>query len=382
MAKIYRDKIIWEKGKPEEEEIEIEIPKESQQLLPFGRDKQDWHAYHLAKTQEKKLFLRLLHELCKVINEPEIKTNGRPKAKLRDLIFCLGIKLYSNYSGRKSYSDFTDAEAIGIITKAPGVNTLNDFLNVPATEVLLIKLIELSAMPLKELEDHGSIDSSGFGSYQYERWQNAKWKTKRGFKNYLKGHIVIGTRTNIICGCTITPGNFSDAKQAPMLIQRAGANFKFKEFSGDKAYNSKRIMQAVEGIGGTPFIPFKSNCTGKDKDSPQIWKDMFKFFQEKRAEFEHHYHKRSNVETVFSMVKVRLGEHLKCRGFIAQKNELLAKFLCHNICVLIQEMFERKVKIDFRKCLNEYIEVEFSDDYPETAERTYQNKKSEQTSRL
>ena len=378
-----RERIVWGKEeKPNEEDFKINIPKEYQQCLPRGRDKQDWHAYHLAKTQEKRLFLKLLYELCKVINEPEIKTNGRPKAKLRDLLFCLGIKLYSNYSGRKSYSDFVSAEEIGLIERAPGVNTLNDFLNVSSLEALLVKLIELSAMPLKELEDHGSIDSSGFGSYQYERWNNAKWKSKKGFRNYLKGHIVIGTRTNIICGCTITPGNFSDAKQAPMLIQRVGANFSFKKFSGDKAYNSKRILQIVDGLGGIPFIPFKKNCTGKAKDSPQIWKDMFKFFKENREEFEQEYHKRSNVETVFSMVKLRLGEHLKCRQFIAQRNELLMKFLCHNICVLIQEMFERKVKIDFRKCLNEYVEVEFSDDYPETAKRTYENKKFEQSSRL
>ena len=259
---------------------------------------------------------------------------------------------------------------------------MNDFLNVPETEALLSKLIKLSAIPLKELETHFSIDSSGFGSYQYERWINAKWKSKRGFRNYLKGHIVIGTKTNIICECSITPGNFSDAKQAPMLIKGTGANFNIKQFSGDKAYNSKRIIQTVDRIGGVPYIPFKKNCTGGDEKAPQIWKDMFKFFKEKREEFEHEYHKRSNVETVFSMVKLRLGEHLKCRGFVAQKNELLMKFLCHNICVLIQEIFERKIEIDFRKSLREYVEVKYSDDYPKTAERTYQDKKNEQGSRL
>ena len=94
---------------------------------------------------------------------------------------------------------------------------------------------------------------------------------------------------------------------SPVLIERTGANFNIKQFSGDKAYSSKRIMQVVDKIGGVPFIPFKKNCTGGDEKAPQIWRDMFKFFKEKREEFEHEYHKRSNVETDYSMVKLRLG---------------------------------------------------------------------------
>ena len=30
-------------------------------------------------------------------------------------------------------------------------------------------------MPLKKLEDQFSIDSSGFGSYQYERWMRVRF---------------------------------------------------------------------------------------------------------------------------------------------------------------------------------------------------------------
>ncbi len=357
--------------KRKEKEIVINRPKEYQQLLPNGRAKQDWHLYHLAKTQEKRLFYKLLQELCEIIPESKEQTNGRPKARLRDLVFCLGIKLYSNYSGRKAYSDFVHAKESGIISRVPGVNTLNDFLNCPETFDLLAKLITISALPLKELEDHFSIDSSGFGSYQYERWQKAKYLTKKGWRNYLKGHIVVGTRTNIITSCEITPGNLSDAKQAPRLIQMTAANFGMKEFSGDKAYNSKRILKVVDDMGAVPLIPFKKNSKQIPKDTTEIWSKMLKYFHENREEFMHRYHKRSNVETVFAMVKVRLGEFLKGRNFVSQRNELTAKFLCHNVCCLIQEMFERKVKIDFRKCSEEFVDRKDKDDYPKTAVRNY-----------
>ena len=53
-----------------------------------------------------------------------------------------------------------------------------------------------------------------------------------------------------------------------------------------------------------------------------------------------HYHKRSNVESAFSMMKRKFGNYLRARSSIGRENEVLCKAVCHNICVLIQEMFE------------------------------------------
>ncbi|MBU0953234.1 MAG: transposase [Nanoarchaeota archaeon] len=61
-----------------------------------------------------------------------------------------------------------------------------------------------------------------------------------------------------------------------------------------------------------------------------------------REKFLAHYHKRSNVETVFHMVKTKFGDSVKSKTKTAQYNEVLLKILCHNICVLIQEMCELK----------------------------------------
>lgn len=343
---------------------------EQQQKLPITRKySQQWHLYNLAKTNEKRLFYKLLYELCQTI--PELKYEfGRPSASPRDVIFSLGLKLYNNFSSRKIYSDLKHAEGSGFIKKAPHFNTLTDFLSFSATYDILEKLLTISAMPLKELEDHYSIDSSGFGSYQYERWQKAKWQTKRGWQNYLKGHICIGTRTNIICSCSITPGNFSDIRQAPMILQKANANFKMKQVSGDKAYGSHRLYQLIESFEAMPFIDFKKKCRSSER-APEIWNKMFQYFKENKEEFMKTYHKRSNVETVFSMIKVRLGEHLKCKKFESQRNELVMKFICHNITCLIAEIYENNIHINFKQCVDEFVEREVDDEYPKSAIRNY-----------
>jgi len=51
-------------------------------------------------------------------------------------------------------------------------------------------------------------------------------------------------------------------------------------------------------------------------------------------------HKRSNVETVFSMIKAKFGERLRSKTETSQINEVLCKILCHNICCLVQSIYE------------------------------------------
>lgn len=63
--------------------------------------------------------------------------------------------------------------------------------------------------------------------------------------------------------------------------------------------------------------------------------------------FLEHYHKRSNVETVFHMIKAKFRDNLRSKDKTAQINELLLKILCHNICVVIQEMFELGINPQF-----------------------------------
>jgi len=309
---------------------------------------QAWHKYNLAKTNEKRLFIELLHDLTKVITEEKYQF-GRPPLSLRDLVFCSGLKLYSNYSGRKAMSDYRMSMYSGYITKIPHFNSIKDFLNCPATYDLLSKLLTISAIPLKKMEDQYSLDSSVFGTYTRERWNRVKWGKNVNFKNYLKGHILIGTRTNIICEAEITPGNFADVKQAPNLILRASKNFNIKEFSADKAYSSKLIHRILYSLGAMPYIPFKYTTKEPNENNPEIWNKCFLLFRDKKEDWDKHYHKRSNVETCFAMIKRRFGEYLLSKNYTAQRNELMIKFICHNICCLIEEIYEKNIEVDFQK---------------------------------
>lgn len=82
---------------------------------------------------------------------------------------------------------------------------------------------------------------------------------------------------------------------------------------------------------------------------------MYHYFQFNQEEFLEHYHKRSNVETVFHMVKSKFGDSVRSKDKTAQLNEVLLKILCHNICVVIQEMFELGIEPNFCKISGEAV---------------------------
>jgi transposase len=76
---------------------------------------------------------------------------------------------------------------------------------------------------------------------------------------------------------------------------------------------------------------------------------MFHLFMHQRDTFLAHYHKRSNVESTFSMVKRKFGDSLRSKTDIAMVNETLAKAICHNLVVVIHEMYELGIEPMFWK---------------------------------
>lgn len=67
---------------------------------------------------------------------------------------------------------------------------------------------------------------------------------------------------------------------------------------------------------------------------------MFHYYSLRREEFLKHYHQRSNIESTVGMVKAKFGDAVRSRGDTAMVNEVLCKFLCHNICVILMSQLE------------------------------------------
>lgn len=310
---------------------------------------QNWRAYNAAQTHEKEKFLTLLRDLCSDIAEPDSAKTGRPRLPIQDAIFAACYKVFSTVSARRFMSDLRDAQAKGLIGKTPHFNSIFNYLERPELTPILRALITQSSLPLKAIESDFAVDSSGFTTSRFIRWYDHKYGVVRQQHEWVKVHLMCGVRTNIVTAVEIRDKDASDTKLLPDLVDATAEHFMLREVSGDKGYGSLSNYAAIERHGATPYIAFKAIHTGRGGG---LWQKMFHYFQYRREEFLCHYHKRSNVESTFSMIKAKFRDHVRSKTPVAMVNEVLCKIICHNICVLIQEAEELGINTDI-SCVRE-----------------------------
>lgn len=298
--------------------------------------RQNWPAYNAAQTNEKQQFQILLRDLCRNICNPT-PGKGRPPLTFSDAVFAVTFKIYSTFSGRRFMCDLNDAQANGYITKTPHFNSIFNYLENPALTPILTELIVQSSLPLKAVEVDFAVDSTGFSTSRFVRWFDHKYGVVRQEHDWVKCHIMCGVKTNVVTAVEIHDRDASDTKLLPAMVETTSKNFAISEVSADKGYSSKSNTEVIVKHGATPFIAFKSNATGAGGG---LWEKMHHYFQFKRSEYLSHYHKRSNVESTFSMIKAKFRDHVRSKTDVAMKNEVLCKVLCHNICCLVSAIYE------------------------------------------
>jgi transposase len=316
---------------------------------PSGAYAQDWSAYNKAKTNEKRYFRTLLYEMCQCLEQPE-QSRGRPRLPLAEVIFCIVFKIYSTYASRKFMSDASDAHDLGFIGHVPHFNSLSRYLKLAWLTPVLTRLIELSSLPLVPFELNFAVDSTGFSTDRYARWLDERTSEEVSRRKWVKVHLICGVKTHVVTSVIVEWGH--DSQFFGRLVAATKRNFRMEEISADAGYISGENMRHAVLAGATPFIAFRSNFRLDDDYKSTIWKRMLSMFLEEHGRFLAHYNKRNNVETVFSMIKANFGDYVRGRDERAQVNEALAKVLCHNLCALIQSIYELGIEPKFEAIIN------------------------------
>jgi transposase len=309
---------------------------------------QDWPAYNRAQCDEKRMFLALLGELCQLVPQPPQTGRGRPRLPLSDMTFATVYKCYESISARRFTSDLNAAQAAGLIEHAAQFNTTLAYFRNPVMAETLSGLIEISSLPLRAIETQFAIDSSGFGTRTMKTWFSQKHGREMREREWRKCHLMCGTSTHIVTAAQVSAPYANDTTFLPELLSTTVSNFPaVEEVSADKGYLSRSNVEMIEKQGAVPFIPFKSNSINRKAEGDTPWDRMYHLFAYRREEFLTHYHRRSNVETVFAMMKAKFGETLFSRTPEAQTTEVLGKVVAHNLCCLIQAFYELGVEPTF-----------------------------------
>lgn len=311
---------------------------------------QDWISYDKAQRSEKSEFQFLLAELCKGIGEPA-QYNGRPRLPLEDMLFSCVYKIYSTFSLRRFHTDLDEAHKKGFLVRPPHYKSVSRYFCDEMLTPHLKMLIEETSKPLAEIEKNFAVDASGLSTTTGFTWLHAKFTEPRLIdkKDWLKIHICTGVKTNIISAVEVTERFESDTNYFEPLVKETAKNFEMEQVSADKAYLSKANLKTAIDNNAVPFIAWKANSKMNNREGNHLWNRLFHWYCLNQEKFFEHYHRRSNVETTFSMIKAKFGGTLRSKTRTAQINEALCKILAHNICVLIQSMYELNSKPEFWK---------------------------------
>ena len=303
----------------------------------------DWSRYNAGEVNVRTYFPKLLRELCdSVVPEPPVADRGRPRLSLADVIFASAVKVRETCSGRDSIDYLNEYREKGYLVQVPAVSSIYHYMEKADLFPVLYKLVIASALPLKDLETDFGPDSTGFSSSVFDRWFSVKWGRAISESRWIKLHMMAGLQSHIVTVAAATDKPTNDAPYLPGFLEVTNDNFQVELVAADKGYLSKRNYREIEGIGAQAFIPFKSNSTpdpGHHKRD-YVWEQAYHRFMTEREEFDRQYHKRSNAESVFTMIKSKYGQFVRSRTPEARVNEVMLKVLCHNLRVLVQVAYK------------------------------------------
>ena len=83
-------------------------------------------------------------------------------------------------------------------TSMPQFNTVQSYLRSSWLTPLLLELVTLIARPLRPVETIFAVDGTGWSTRWYDRWQDNKEAPDSEKRQWVKLHLVVGVKTNII----------------------------------------------------------------------------------------------------------------------------------------------------------------------------------------
>lgn len=151
------------------------------------------------------------------------------------------------------------------------------------------------------------VDSTGIKFLDEGEWKCKKHGAERRGQ-WRKLHIGIDAQTLQIRAICVTGNEVSDAVVVADLLEQVPLNEAVLSLTGDGAYDTQPVYEAVIQRGAVPIIPPRKNAACR-RLGRRIWKVWSG------------YHRRSLVESKMNCIK-RLGEMVMFRTFERQVNEL------------------------------------------------------------
>lgn len=257
------------------------------------------------------------------------------------LFACLALKnfLKTDYRGVAAHlTDHPTLVAALELTKVPHFTTMEKaakrLLKSAPARLLLEATVRLH-MGRRRRVERSAIDSTGFectsasGYFVRRRVRVAEpWKSVV-YHHFAKLGIVCDGDDHFILACRVGRGPRPDVDEFRPLLAEALRNVRLAQLAADAGYDSEPNHQfARDDHGVRTIIPAKH---GRPSAKPPTghYRRLMKTRFDRRA-----YRRRSQVETVISMIKRRQGAHVCGRSHHGRCRDLRLLALTHNVMIL------------------------------------------------
>lgn len=286
------------------------------------RECRDYKGYERRRKEEGRVKGARIKRLRKLIRGALHDADEHDAAR----IVCLVDMTFRNHSYRVHVVYMNEhAGSVNMygLKKVPSKSGLHDWAKSLAGMVdAMINLLGAQAAECAR----GTLlgDSSGFSIMRYEDWEDAK-KGIISRREFSKLHILMAPH-GMITTCEVTAGRAHDSpvfREMYKRVPRGGGHVIL-----DAAYLAKANCNAIARSGRDPVICPKKNSR------PNGYHAMGKMLRWRRDDpegFGKAYHRRSLVETAFSVIKERFGAVARAKTLAMRKLRLVLKCICYNL---------------------------------------------------
>ena len=164
----------------------------------------------------------------------------------------------------------------------------------------------------------------------------AKHKYNRG--EYVKLHAAIEMEWISIISFHFTRVRIHEVTQLEKLLESLG---ELGNVYADSGYLSLNNCWVIKEKGGTLYIRLKKTTTG-GRNNGSAFTEMIKRYKENKEDWMKNYHQRSNIETVFSSLKRKLGGYVTSIKRGIQHVEIALKIIVYNLIILARKIVEEE----------------------------------------
>lgn len=295
-------------------------------------DRRNWKEYN--RWQSEEVFLACL-AMKAVVESATIhdweRKNGRPRIPRRELVLCLLVRAYFNFSFRRTVGLLKILQPTLGLRRVPHFNTIQKYNRKAGMTATLQNVLVQVAAPFWAVEETISVDATGLLLHGSGAWRSNKDdKTPRDFA---KLHVLSGTKTRATLAIRLTRGAWHDSTQLEPLLEQMPEDAAARRLTGDSAYWSHKNCAEAERHELQPIMKPKENARWwtHPKDA---FERMTRFAMQFPNRFKRLYHRRSTSESRNATEKGLFGDRLRTRRPASRRNDALAREIVHNVRLL------------------------------------------------